>query len=835
MFGERKWFKKKTELSDKTNVIEDEWLYEPLPIGTTDAPADKGAGVPNVRSDFSDDIELVENVRFDHSLINTPNNHPFTAEKVNRFTALRFQAETQIFNFRDSIRVALAKEYELGNQFNFVPVILAMGIGAYYYADSEPNGLALLATWICFAVLLLKLKTKGIAFGLSVAVFLFITGLLAAKIQMDRAVMPVPMSQLTGQISGVVQVVDQNRRGAARYLIRPSSIEGLAENELPNTIRLSASKKHQILSPGNAIEGLARLQPISGPAYPGSYDFAFASYLQGLGLSGFFMGAPTKVEAAPSQDWFTSASLLLHTVRGNISERIRSGLPGEAGDIATALITGDRSGLSKDTQESLRRSGLAHILAISGLHMALVTLTVIWLVRLILVFVPGLADHYPIKKWAIAAGFVTATLYLFISGASIATQRAWLMITVMLAASFMDRRALTMRSVTIAALIILLVSPASLFQPGFQMSFAAVAALVAVYQDWTRINRKRRAKNYEPKTGWFRQIFGYFGGLSATSLIAGFATALIAMAHFHRVAPMGLISNLVAMPLVSMLVMPLSLLSMFLMPYGFEGLALAPLGKSILGVVSVADWVNSYEFDFETGHRPRLFLVMAAGFLILGCFLRTRMRLLAIAPVIGLVGMANLSVSLPDILIGQDGRSIAIRTSLIKPKPESADGFTLLYPRSGKFTTEIWQKAFLPNRSFDALPDEINCSKDRCDFQLSNLSVKVIFDPKLLQAACETADLLLAPRFWWVNCRGKKPKMIINRTHLETNGSYQLEITGGDIITKTAWPNVGNHQKRRTWQKRFDNTARRYPPRIEIRQGPPRRREGIIDEIEVAQ
>ena len=226
MFGERKWFKKKTELSNKTNVIEDEWLYEPLPIVTTDAPADKGAGVPNVSSDFSDDIELVENVRFDQSLINTPNNHPFTAEKVNRFTALRFQAEMQIFDFRDSIRVALAKEYELRNQFNFVPVILAMGIGAYYYADSEPNGLALLATWICFAVLLLKLKTKEIAFGLSVAVFLFITGLSAAKIQMDRAVMLVPMSQLTGQISGVVQVVDQNRRGAARYLIRPSSIEG---------------------------------------------------------------------------------------------------------------------------------------------------------------------------------------------------------------------------------------------------------------------------------------------------------------------------------------------------------------------------------------------------------------------------------------------------------------------------------------------------------------------------------------------------------------------------------------------------------------------------------
>lgn len=200
MFGERKWFKKKTEQPDKTHVSEDEWRFVPFSIEALEGKADPRAVAPFASSDFSDDVELVEQSRFNQDLVDAGNTHPFSAEKVSRLTALRFQAETKIFDLRDAVRVALAKEYELGNQFNFVPVLLALGIGAYYYASSEPHALALLATWVCFALLLFKLKTKGMAFGLSVAVFLFITGLLAAQIQMQRAIMPVPMSQLTGQI-----------------------------------------------------------------------------------------------------------------------------------------------------------------------------------------------------------------------------------------------------------------------------------------------------------------------------------------------------------------------------------------------------------------------------------------------------------------------------------------------------------------------------------------------------------------------------------------------------------------------------------------------------------
>jgi hypothetical protein len=185
------------------------------------------------------------------------------------------------------------------------------------------------------------------------------------------------------------------------------------------------------------------------------------------------------------------------------------------------------------------------------------------------------------------------------------------------------------------------------------------------------------------------------------------------------------------------------------------------------------------------------------------------------------------------MLIGQDGRSIAVRTSLLNGKVSAEDGLTLLYPRSGKFTTEIWQKAFLPNRKFDSMSNGLECSKDRCDFLMSNMNVKVIFDPKLLKDACKTADLLLAPRLWWVNCIGKKPRLIITRTDLEKNGSHQLHLSGDTIAIKTAWPNADAHEKRRIWHERFDIISRRYPAHIETSLGPPRRRGGLSAEIDL--
>jgi len=555
------------------------------------------------------------------------------------------------------------------------------------------------------------------------------------------------------------------------------------------------------------ISGLARLQPISGPAYPCAYDFAFASWMEGLGMSGFFMGAPVTAVNPVRPAFGDRAMALLNNIRSSITGRIRAGLPGEAGDIAAALITGDRTGLSNETQESLRRSGLAHILAISGLHMALVTLTVIWLIRILLILVPGLGEHYPVKKWAVMSGFAAATIYLLLSGASVATQRAWLMISVMLAASLMDRQAITMRSVAIAAIIILAVSPSSVFQPGFQMSFAAVAALVSVYRDWNEHRTGRMEKSLAGGQGFIGGTMRYFGSLAGTSLIAGLATTLFALWHFHRVAPMGVVSNLAAMPLVSLFVMPLALAAMVLMAFGFERLALSPMGTAIEGVVAVSDKVNSYGMDFETGAKPLLLLVCSGLFLVIVCGLRTKLRFLALVPFAGIIAGASMKPVIPDLLIAQDGRAIAVRSELVNASEnneQSAGTLSLPYPDRNKFVTGIWQKAFSPGTPLGGMPQGITCTNDSCRFSINERQVEVVYDPDLLDEACQSADILLAPRLWWVNCRGREPELVLKRGDFERFGVHSLFLEEAAIRIETGWPDSGEAVSRRPWLQRIE-------------------------------
>lgn len=795
------------------------WKYDPEPLrhdGTNEAAQVDVVGAKQLYAeDFDKNNQGLIKTLSGSSSTKTFPALPFDPGEFSRANKLLYFVELRMLDIWGSLKYAFSKERDFGSLFNFVPVCFASGIGAYFFITNEPSMFAIISAALVTGLGGFRLQSRGAQFSICVSSCLFFSGMLAAQLQVRMANTPVPKSGITGQLHGLVLSVDQNQRGAPRYVIRPVEVEGLGQNELPKKIRLSASKKHTPFEPGDSIKGLARIAPISGPAYPGGYDFSFPRWMQGMGLSGFFMGAPSNSEVLVKKTITEEIAVTFQSTRASIGMRIRAGLPGEAGDIAVALITGDRSGLSKETQETLRRSGLAHILAISGLHMALVTLTVIWVFRLILVFIPGMSERASIKKWAFGVGFVTATLYMGLSGASIATQRAWLMITVMLMASLMDRRAITMRSVTIAALIILVIDPASLFQPGFQMSFAAVAALVAVYQDWTRQKRQRSNKIFEQSErfgafGGIKAIGGYFVGLSATSLIAGSATMLFALWHFHRVVPLGLVSNLIAMPLVSMLVMPLSLLSVFLMPYGFEAVALAPLGLAIDKVVAAANLVNSYEYDFETGARPVGFLLASATFLITVTFLRTRLRWLAVFPLLVVGNLSQSKPPLPDILIAQDGRNIAVRTYLLVDA-DGKSGLTLLYPRRGKFITDIWQRAFIPNQVFDKRSKDAACGKEICRMALGTQRLVIVQNPKLIAEACVEADILIAPRLWWTNCREEKPSLILNRTNLEQNGAhavYDLESIPNIV---TSWPNAGKDLQRRAWMNRFDNVSRRFP------------------------
>ena len=750
---------------------------------------------------------------------------PWLAE-AGRGRAIYYRLEALLLSARGLLGHELARERAQASGFNLLPVVMATGIALFYAAPAEPSLLVLAATTglLALAAGIARIRFSrhgGFATALLFGCPVLSLGMLLAALELHRHAMPVPRADITAEVRGLVLASDLNRNGAPRYLVKPLTVGGLSAAELPHRIRLSGSKADPPNATGNILSGLARLRPLPAPYYPGGYDFAYHGWLDGLGLTGFFMGKAS-VEAAPATaaSWRERLTIAQNRLREKIAGRIRNGLDGQAGHVAVALVTGDRSGLSEQTQESLRRSGLAHILAISGLHMALVTLTVIWLVRQCLVFVPGLSEQHAIKKWAIGAGFSAATLYLFLAGAGVATQRAWIMLSVMMLAAMLDRQAITMRSVAIAALIVLAIAPSSLFEPGFQMSFAAAAALVAAYRQWMdwQGRRERRIQYHRQAAGIGRMMGGYLAGLAMTSLIAGAATALFAAWHFHRIAPFGIAANLLAMPVVSLAVMPLCLLAALLMPYGFEALALKPLGVSIDAVLAISEAINGYHPGLETGLLPAQLPLLGALALVLLCGLRSRLRLTGVVPLVLLAGLWPSAALPPDILIAQDGRAIAVQQRGEITGETASAGLAVIHPAANRFVTEIWRRAYLPERQFSGFRADGPCARDICRFTVARKSVSLVYDPDLLAGECRRADILLAPRLWFVRCAGPEsdlhgPELIVTRGDLEQSGSLAISIDGTDIRTVTTWPSpaeTGAGMRQFAWQRRFDNVSRRF-------------------------
>ena len=516
-----------------------------------------------------------------------------------------------------------------------------------------------------------------------------------------------------------------------------------------------------------------------------------------MGGSGFFMGAPRRIQEELSSPWKHEVIFEINQLRAFIERRIKTALPDANGDIAVALVTGNKTGISEEIQQTLRVTGLAHILAISGLHMALVTLTVIWLVRGILARFSQLALHYPIKKIAVGAGFFSATFYLLISGGGVATKRAWIMISVMLLAALMDRRAITMRSVAISALFILLLSPQSLLSPGFQMSFAAVASLVAGYEI---LNKRRKDKNEnliiaskQPHwlIGSFKQILSYFVGIAVTSLIAGTATGFIAAWHFNQIAPLGLIANVLAMPIITIVVMPFVLASVLLMPYGLEYFALIPVAYGIEQVIAIATTIQSYSPAVPIHGLPHISLILFATFLTVLTVLKSKLRYTSLF-LLPFIYYTWEKPEIPDIAIAENGRALAVK--------DEGGNLALLNTRRGSFVTDIWAKNWTQDGFAKIEVDEKSCNRERCVHTLpNNKKLHLVYNPDLLQSSCQTADILLAPRLWWVNCKAHKPELILKRYDFEQFGMHAIYFTSE--ATKPYRIETGLSKSQRPWQR----------------------------------
>lgn len=559
--------------------------------------------------------------------------------------------------------------WQRGHLAEWVPVCLAVGIGGYFMLRFEPGPGLWIALGGVVALLALAARLLGENWRpMATALILVAAGAGLAGLRAHMVAGPVLTFNYYGSIEGRIVVIDRSASDAVRLTLDHVVLERMAPASTPDRVRVSLHGVQGYFDPepGLTIILTGHLSPSPGPVEPGGFDFQRQAWFQRLGAVGYTNTPVLVLEPARPG----GMRLAVNRVRARIANRVRAALPGDTGAFAAAVTTGDRSSIGLEVIDDLRRSNLAHLLAISGLHMGLLTGLIFSLCRFGLTLWSRAALRLPVKKLSALAALVAGAAYLALSGGNVATLRAFVMVTVMLAAVLLDRRAVTLRAVAVAATIILVMTPEALLGPGFQMSFAATVGLVAAFRGLQDANRARLP-------GWLRPIVA----IVLSSAIAGLATAPFAAAHFNRFTNFGLIANVLSVPAMGLVVMPGGLLALVLAPFGLAGIGLAVMAAGIDWILHIAHWVAHLP-DAQTHipAPPPIVLPLVALGALFAILWQARPVFRAAGLAAFLAAMAIWSgAERPQLLISETGGLVGIMTErgrvLNKPRGE---GFAAL-------------------------------------------------------------------------------------------------------------------------------------------------------------
>ncbi len=575
----------------------------------------------------------------------------------------------------------------------WVPFWLSLGIGGWFLLRDEPGpgfyAALVLVGGACLLLpgLALRWAERGrlgwdwadrcrIA---SLALLLVALGAGLAGARAHLVAAPVLGFRYYGPVEGRVIGIDRSGSDRMRLLLDQVRLHDVAPSRVPARVRISLMNAQELPVPGQRVMLTAHLGPPGGPSEPGGFDFRRLAWFEQLGAIGYAR-TPVLTVAVPRDD----GALALHRLRMSLAESMRDRIGGQAGAVSAALVTGDRSGISEATNEVMRASNLYHIISISGLHMSMLAGFVYAALRLAAVAgqgVPGLR-LVPAHKLAAGGALLVSALYLWLSGGGVATERAFIMVAVMLLAIMVDRRAVSLRTVAAAAVLVLVLAPEALTEPGFQMSFAATVALILVQEPWSRLS--------PGLPWWVRPVIM----LVLSSAVAGIATSPIAAIHFGRVTQYGMLANLLAVPVVGLLVMPGAVLAAVLAPLGLAQPALWMMGLGTTWMLWVAEWVaglNGAVTLIPTAPPAVLPLLgIGAALLFLGPLTgagRARMvalRRLAGAGLIATSALIWLWADRPLILVSAEGDAVAIMTEA---------GRVPSKPRGGAFAIRNWLEA----------------------------------------------------------------------------------------------------------------------------------------------
>lgn len=646
----------------------------------------------------------------------------------------------------------------------WAPLFLISGNWIYFALASEPS-ITLTACLAVAGAVLFWLRRKNIAFLLMA---LIVTGFCATKFRAEIVATPMLRGSTHGAIiGGYVTDADNKLKGGRQLVVTVEEQTGIPDDEVPKRVRVYATEAKD-LQIGDYITFEAYLTPLPRPVEPGGFDYGRMLYFESIGAAGRMIGAPSP-ELRPVP-WQFEYRRIFRALRTAISDRITAVIPGPIGHLADSMVSGERSGIPQEMNRSLQISGLAHIISISGLHMSMVAGGVFWAVRALLALIPFFALRFPIKKIAAVVALVVGLIYTLLADSGSATERSYLMIAVMFTAVLFDRRALSLRNLAIAAILILLMTPEESVGASFQMSFLAVLGIagLAEYQ------RNRPRADHSPTR--FEKIRHAVVAAALTTLVASGASTIAAAYHFDRLSPYGVIANGLTMPVSELLVMPPALVAVLLMPFGLEYYPLKVMEWGLTLTMQVSDWIASFPLANILVTKPWLpgilLLAFAATIIAIG---GKGLRLLGVA--VALAGIIVAShQSRPAILIEDRAANVALL---------DGENNYVLASDANRFVASKW----LLGNGEEATPleasqrDGWDCNTGDCFTTLTPMSLSYLREKSGNGLYCPNTQIIIADFPLKHQC---KARLVIDRFDVWRNGAYALSFNNGRYELQTA-------------------------------------------------
>lgn len=647
-------------------------------------------------------------------------------------------------------------QIEYDRLFLWSPILFSLGIGVYFSLSVEPwLGWGLIAT--AASVFFLYFARQNYFWRVLSLALLFITsGYTVSQVRAILLATPMIHHKVKNvTIEGTILQAER-RPQDQRITLEDLHFDNWPKREMkPNKIRISVRHKNSFLQPGQRIQVEAVLLPARGPIADGAFDFAYRAYFEGLGAVGFATKPPVVI-----QDPSPGA---LQDIRHILTMTLQEKMPGVSGAVAAALITGDRSGIPNTVRQQFADSGIAHILAISGLHLSIIAGLVFLLIRRGMCLIPKLALNLQTKKWAAALSILIIFGYLLLCGIATPALRSFYMTSLVMIAIILDRAALTLRNVALAALFILFFWPELLFSPSFQLSFAAVTALIAGYEKYRRVGSEKVVRRYK-----IPQTSRYLYGIVVTTLIASLATTPYVIYTFNRFPVHSIEANLVVIPLTTFWIMPAALFTVITLPLGLADYPIFVFEAGINILIEVATQVSSWPASvILVPQIPAWVMVILTLSLLWMCIWRTPWRWAGLLPFIP-AAIAVSFLKVPDIFISKRYGLIALR---------EGDTLWLNNESRGHYVAETWQQlAGLSTRKSLVDHPAFSCDQSSCLGKIQSTTVSLSRHWQSPLSAC--ANVMLSLSTVDSSC---SPTIEISEKDIGQDGTHGYQFIGNQV------------------------------------------------------